>query len=107
MIYTGELPFDTLIETPVLLVVLALAAYRITRLLVEDVVFEPVREFIWKRKPVSTKFGYLWTCYWCMGTWVSTFWFASWVIAPELVVVLSLILSISAIIGLISAWTER
>jgi len=33
--------------------------------------------------------------------------FLFWVVAPEAAIVVSLVLSISTIIGLISAWTER
>lgn len=105
IIWTNE--YQKLIENPILLAIFALACYRLTRFLVEDVIFESLREFVWKKFPPSTKFGYLWTCYWCMGTWVSAGWLVLWGTAPEVALVLSLLLSISAVVGLISAWTER
>ena len=102
MTFTGEIPIQEFINNPMLLLILGLAAYRLTRVLLEDVVFEGLREFIWKKFPPNTKFGYLWTCYWCMGMWVSAIWFGAWLLVPVFVVVLSLVLSLSAIVGLIS-----
>lgn len=107
MTFTWTSSYQVLVENPIYFIMFALAAYRLTRLLIEDVVAEPLREFVWKRRPTSTKIGYLFTCYWCMGMWVSGSWFIFWGIVPEVALVLSLILSISALIGLISAWTER
>jgi hypothetical protein len=48
------------------LIVLVLAAYRLTRLIVADVFpFEPLRD-----RTVGTKFGYLLTCPFCSSVWV-------------------------------------
>ncbi len=107
MTFTWTSSYQSLVENPILTIIFALAAYRLTRLLIEDVATEPIRDFVWKRRPVTTKIGYLFTCYWCMGMWVAGSWFIFWGIVPEVALVLSLILSISAFIGLISAWTER
>jgi hypothetical protein len=100
-------PYEMLINQPFLFIILSLGAFRLTRLLTQDTIAEPVRETIWKKFPPSTAFGYLWTCNWCMGFWVAVFVFSMWLLAPEFTIVVSLVLSISTIIGLISAWTER
>ena len=84
------------------LLVLTLAAFRVTLVLTTDVVMEPVRERIWKKWPPSTYFGYFWTCNWCAGTWVAALFTVSWLIAPDFVVMVSLFLAISAVIGLMS-----
>jgi hypothetical protein len=42
-----------------------------------------------------------------MGVWTTAGWLIAWGIVPEAALVLSLLMSISAVIGLISAWTER
>jgi hypothetical protein len=89
--------------SPFTLIVLSLAAFRITRLVIEDVIFESVREKIWKKFPPSTKFGYLLTCYWCLGLWVSVVVFGCYLLAPSITFVVSLVLSISTIIGIISS----
>jgi hypothetical protein len=107
MTFTWTEDYQNLIENPILLVIFALTCYRLTRFLVEDVFFEPLREFVWKKFPPSTKFGYLFTCYWCMSVWTAAGWLIVWGIVPEAALVLSLLMSISAVIGLISAWTER
>jgi hypothetical protein len=87
--------------------ILALAAYRVTRFIVIDHLFEPIREKIWSKWPPSTKFGYLLTCYWCTGFWVSLIFVILAFLLPDLTFVVSLVLSISALIGLISVFEER
>ena len=89
------------------LLLLGLGAYRFTLILTTDVVTETFREKIWSKFPPSTKFGYLFTCNWCMGFWVSLLWVLGWVFAPDVLVVVSLVLAISAVIGLLSDATER
>jgi hypothetical protein len=88
-------------------VLLALASYRATRFIVVDHLFEPMRARIWKKWPPSTKFGYLFTCYWCTGFWVALIFVILAFLLPDLTFVVSLVLSISALIGLISAFEER
>jgi hypothetical protein len=84
-------------------VILALAAYRLTRLVTTDVIFEGFRDKIWSKWPPDTKLGYLITCDWCSGLWFSGFLVIFWLLLPELAFVVSLVMSISAIVGLISA----
>jgi hypothetical protein len=84
-------------------VILALAAYRLTRLVTTDVIFEGFRDKIWSKWPPDTKLGYLITCDWCSGLWISGFLVIFWLLLPELAFVVSLVMSISAIVGLISA----
>lgn len=69
------------------LVLLALAAYRVTRLIVIDAIFDETREWFFKkldfkkvkgsdtfvsRNLVAQKLSYLLQCTWCTGVWVST-----------------------------------
>lgn len=90
-------------EVPIFLYLLvALATYRLTRLLVADVILEDFRNWIWKKYPVSTKFGYLFTCYWCMSIWASVFLIGLFIFLPLLAYVVSLVLSTSAIVGAIA-----
>jgi hypothetical protein len=87
---------------PLTFVVLALAAFRVTRVITTDVVFEAVRERIWKRFPPSKGFGYLITCDWCTGFYISILFVIAYLLVPTIVFVVSLVLSISAIIGLLA-----
>jgi hypothetical protein len=87
---------------PLTFVVLALAAFRVTRVITTDVVFETVRERIWKRFPPSKGFGYLITCDWCTGFYISILFVIAYLLVPTIVFVVSLVLSISAIIGLLA-----
>lgn len=83
-------------------IILVLASYRLTRLLTTDAIFEPLREKIWKKFPPSTKFGYLFTCNWCMSIWATLFLVGLFLVVPLLAYVVSLVLSISAIVGVIA-----
>jgi hypothetical protein len=91
-----------MILEPLTFVILALAAFRVTRVITTDVVFEPVRERIWKKFPSSKGFGYLITCDWCTGFYVSIAFVLAYLLVPVIVYVVSLVLSISAIIGLLA-----
>lgn len=83
-------------------VIMALAAYRLTRLLTTDVILEGLREKIWKKYPPSTKLGYLFTCNWCMSIWAAAFIIGLASLLPAVAYVVSLVLSISAIVGLVA-----
>jgi hypothetical protein len=87
--------------------ILALAVYRITRIIVEDQVLERVRVEIWKRHNSSSGIGYLITCYWCTSFWVSSLVVVSYIIVPVPVTAVSLVLALSAVTGLIAAWLDR
>lgn len=53
-------------------VIYALATFRITRFLLADELFSPLRDRIWaKWPPESTKIGYLLTCPWCLSVWIA------------------------------------
>ena len=93
--------------TAITFVILALAAFRLTHLVTTDAIADGFRTKVWKKFPPSTKIGYLITCNWCTGFWVSIFLVISYLILPVATLVVSLVLDISASIGLISAWIER
>ena len=93
--------------TAVTFVVLALGAYRMTHLITTDAIADGFRNWIWSKYSPMTKIGYLITCNWCTGFWVSLLFVIGASILPQLTFVVSLILAISAVIGLLSAWIER
>lgn len=84
------------------IVLLVLAAYRITRLLIEDVIFDAPREAIWRKfPPETTKIGYLFTCYWCLSLWVAGLVVVLYLLIPVPTLVVAAILAISAVVGMI------
>jgi hypothetical protein len=88
---------------PMIFIILTLATYRITRLGVKDVIFSGIRERIWKKyDPATSKFGYLFTCYWCFGLWAASLVVGAYILAPTVTTVVSLVLSISSIVGYVA-----
>lgn len=93
--------------TAVTFVILALGAYRLTHLITTDAIADGFRNWVWSKFPPMTKIGYLITCNWCTGFWVSLLFVIGASILPQFTFVVSLVLAISAVIGLLSAWIER
>jgi hypothetical protein len=87
--------------------ILAFAGFRLTHLITTDAIADGFRNKIWSKYAPMTKIGYLITCNWCTGFWVSGFLVLFWLILPQITLVVSLVLAISALIGLISAQLER
>ena len=82
-------------------VILALASYRITRLVIEDEIADRPRNWLFKKIKPGSFFDTLLTCYWCLGFWVSVlvvglYWafpdVTPWILAP---------FALSALVGLI------
>lgn len=88
-------------------IILALAAYRLTHVITTDAIADGFREWVWSKYPPETKIGYLITCNWCTGLWVSVLFVAGILLLPQMTFVVSLVLAISAAIGLLSALIER
>lgn len=88
-----------------ILVVSALAVYRLARLVVYDTITEQPRKWISERSDWADS---LVNCVWCVGFWISltvTFalWFTSAVTLPAVGWVL-LPFALSAIAGIIDSW---
>jgi hypothetical protein len=84
-------------------ILLALAAYRIGKLIIEDVIFEKIREKIFKKfPPESTKTGYFFTCYWCTSLWVATLLTVGYILVPSIMLIICLPLALSAVVGILS-----
>lgn len=109
-------------------VVLALAVYRVTRLIVTDTILDKPREALLTRYPASdTVFaewadGLVWSetvegwialepswlgdlvsCVWCAGFWISVVAVLLWWLAPGLVWWLALPFAFSAVVGIIES----
>jgi hypothetical protein len=86
--------------------ILILAAYRTTRLITTDVVLDGFRNWVWARQDPGTKIGYLISCNWCTGFWVSLVFILGHLLVPNVTFVVSLVLSTSALVGIISSKAE-
>lgn len=84
------------------LVLLALAVFRITRLIMQDEISEPFREWVWKKYPPNTtKIGYLISCPWCLSIWVAVFLVVLYVFVPWIAIPVAAVFALSAVAGLI------
>lgn len=89
-------------------VVLGLATYRVTRLIIRDEIFSRPRNFFWKKfPPESSLIGYLLTCPWCISIWVASIIQISSIINPEVTYAVGIVFALSAVAGLLTAHEER
>jgi Protein of unknown function (DUF1360) len=89
------------------LVLLTLATYRLSRIIIEDTIMERFRHFVWRHFPYDKTIGYLITCYWCMGFWISSLFVVAYIIVPIPTIAVSSVLAISAAAGILAAWMDR
>jgi hypothetical protein len=84
-------------------VILALAVYRLTRLVTTDVIFNKYREKIWNKFPIEDEgIGYLITCDWCTSIWTSSLVVSVYKIAPDFAIAIWGVFALSAIAGLMN-----
>ncbi|WP_223589653.1 DUF1360 domain-containing protein [Neobacillus bataviensis] len=88
-------------------IMLILASYRFTHLIVFDKITESIRRPFVKKVKVETEngtetkevptsmFGYLLKCYWCAGVWSAIFFGAAYLLFPKITYVVILIFSIA------------
>lgn len=89
-------------------VVMGLATYRITRLVIRDELLARPRNFFWKKfPPEKSLLGYLLTCPWCISIWVASILLISSIIIPEVTYAVGVVFALSAIAGLLTAHEER
>ncbi len=91
---------------------LALAAFRVWKLLAEDVIFDRFRERLlelFETNPAraSAIFGFL-ACGWCLGFWVAVAWWLAWLVWSYGVLVFATPWALATIVGvLVQALNER
>lgn len=85
------------------LAILGAGTYRISKLLIEDVIFDKIREKIFtKFPPETTNIGYFFTCYWCMSIWIGTLITLGYILGSTVMILVCLPFALSAIAGLLS-----
>lgn len=84
--------------------ILALAIFRLTRLVTTDTIFNGLRERIWNKFPPNkVNIGYLITCDWCTSMWVAAGYVPLALLFPQVIFVVSLVLATSAVVGILAA----
>ena len=87
--------------------ILGLAVYRLTRLIIQDQVFDRARKAVWNKFGPKDGIGYLITCYWCTSFWVSSLVVLCYTIVPIPTTAVAFVLALSAITGIIAAWLDK
>jgi Protein of unknown function (DUF1360) len=95
-------------KDPMVFIITALATYRLARLLTRDEIFSSLRNRLWKKFPPETnKFGYLFTCMWCMSIWTASLFVISSIIMPTITLYTASAFALSAIAGLLTAYEDK
>ncbi len=84
-----------------LLVLNALAVHRLTVLVIEDKITEPLRNKIFDRWNPADTWTYLFTCPWCVSIWIAGIAVLGLWLIPTVWFYVALILASSTIVGLI------
>ena len=104
--FTTPGDFDLL--NPVALIVLALAVYRITRLITTDHIFDVPRNKLFDKFPPDRSwFGYLFSCNWCMSIWVASLITVPYTIIPAATIAFSFLFALSAVAAIIAARVDE
>lgn len=93
--------------SPFEFIILALATYRVTRLVTRDVIMDSFRNWFWKKwSPEESKLGYLLTCEWCLSIWVASLFYISAMITSVTIAVAG-VFALSAVAGLLTAYEDK
>lgn len=89
---------------------LALAAFRVWKLVADDVIFDPLRDrildlFESNPKRASSLAGFL-VCGWCLGFWVAVAWWLAWLALPTVTLVVATPWALATVVGLLASRDE-
>ena len=94
--------------TVIQFLLLGLATYRVTRLVVRDTITAAPRNFFWKKFPPETTYiGYLSPCEWCFSFWIGSGFVISAIIIPSVTYIVAAVFAVSAIAGLLTAYEDK
>ena len=91
-----------MIPSPWEFVLLALAAYRVWKLVAEDTILDPLRSRVTFTK---TEAEFL-TCPWCLGAWIGLTWTAAWWIWDYPTLVAAVPFAVSVAVGFVAATVD-
>ncbi len=82
---------------------LALASFRVWRLLGQDVLLDPLRDRIVRDgTEYRQELDEFLRCPWCLGAWVGSAWWLAWIVWPHATLVLAGWWAILAVVGLVA-----
>ncbi len=87
-----------MIPSPWEFALLALAAYRVWKLVADDAILDPLRN----RIQFSDTEKLFVNCPWCLGFWVGLFWVACWWIDGYVTLVAAVPFAVSAAVGFVA-----
>ena len=91
------------VPEPYALVLLALALFRIIKLIGDDVILDRPRD--WLADRLGHKFDYLISCPWCLGPYLGAPLWAAWIFWPEATLAAASFLALLSLAALIfSVW---
>jgi hypothetical protein len=96
-------PLDQLTASPwwAQLLMVTVGAARLVKLLYADRLTDAPRMWLWEHRPPDKSYlGYLFTCPWCLGVWVSTALTTGWFLAPAP----TLVIACTSTVAGVSAW---
>jgi hypothetical protein len=93
------------LRDPITLAVGALAVHRLTRLVVEDTIADPIRDRLIERAP-NGRVAVFVTCPWCVSVWAAVGWAALTVAAPRVAATAGAVLAWSSVTGIVASVVE-
>lgn len=94
-----------MIPEPWEFVLLALAVFRLWKLVGDDAVLDRPRDYLLKR--MSETFDYFITCPWCSGAWITLAWWAAWLVWPYEATVAAVPFALSAVVGYLGVGVDK
>lgn len=82
-------------------VLLALAAFRVFRLVAEDTILDRPRDRLTHR--LGEKSELFVVCPWCLGFWITVGWWFAWLIWPHATLVVATPWALAAAVGLVAS----
>lgn len=89
---------------------LALAAFRVWKLIGDDAILDRPRDWLLDRIEPDDGHGpwnYFITCPWCAGFWITLAWWGAWLIEPYAVTVAAVPFALSAAVGYLGVGIDR
>lgn len=86
---------------PAVLIVIALAVFRVSRLVVEDSITEPLRD--WTLARVPDRIGELIECIWCVSFWIALAATVAYALSPSVMFWVCFPFALSAISGILAS----
>jgi hypothetical protein len=87
---------------------LALAAFRIWKLVGDDAILDPLRDKVLARLDREGEtWSYFVTCPWCAGFWVTALWWLSWLAWDYGTLVAATLFALSAAVGYLGVLIDR